>query len=85
MQEESMVKELNNEITNLDDLLALVAQCPEAEPARVAQEHLRYACQHLAVARYPEYVQDLGNMASLSLRKTADHLIAELIEVAETT
>jgi hypothetical protein len=80
---------LKPDIAQLDDLLGIVAQGSEDEPARVVQEHLREACQHRAVGMFPEYVQELefarraaGEMTSSNLRRTVDRVLAELIEVA---
>jgi len=87
-----MDEKLKPDISQLDDLLSLVAQGPEDEPARLVQEHLREACQHEAVGMVSEYVQQLevarraaGEMNSPNLRNTVDRVIAELIQVAQTT
>jgi len=80
---------LNPDIRQLDDLLGIVVQGSEDEPARVVQEHLREACHRRAAGMFPEYVQELefarraaGEMTSSNLRRTVDRVLAELIEVA---
>jgi len=80
---------LKPDITQLDDLLGIVAQGSEDKPARVIQEHLREACQRRAAGMFPEYVQELefarraaGEITSSNLRRTVDRVLAGLIEVA---
>lgn len=86
-----MIPELEHEFTNLDYLLALLAQCPQDEEAGIAGRHVWEARQYLAIATYGEYARDLelarGAVARISdaeTRESADCIIAELMEVAET-
>jgi hypothetical protein len=86
----SLIPELEHEFSNLDYLLALLAQCPLDE-ARIAGKHLQEARQYLAIAMYGEYLRDLelargavARISDLATRENADGIIAELMEVAET-
>jgi transposase-like protein len=80
-----------DEVTKLDYLLALLAQCPQTDAARVAGKNIQEAQQYLAVAMYAEYVQGLelarraaGEIANGAIRERVEGMIAALIGVAET-
>lgn len=91
MEVQIVSKKLHSHSTTLGDVLEYVAHCPEGESTQAVHDRLREAFQFFAKSKHAEYIRELeqarvsaAKLESMEDRKSVDHMIGQLLQVAET-